>query len=248
MEIEEEKEKKNNLISLPEEKKNFILLEFSKDLSYIYRNNQLVFEMSKKACEYYYSYKDDIFPYLLQEILDQAGKRRKLEYLYLLIEIIKHLYSNQSIHPIPKDLLFNIFPFVKEIIRCFYHSFNNDFIKSLKIALNELKKQNIYPNNYIEDLIMELRLTTEPNITDSKKDRKSLANLVNDNILKIDFEMINLYKDFDDLKRINNNKIRMNLIKKENNMIEKQIQIYNKNLKQLKCINDLISICDIANI
>ena len=93
-------------------------------------------------------------------------------------------------------------------------------------------------------VIMELRLTTESNIGNNIKDRNSLSNLINNNILKIDYEMINLYKNFDDLKRTNNNKIRLELIKRENNMIEKQIKIYNENLKQLKCINELINICD----
>ena len=84
---------------------------------------------------------------------------------------------------------------------------------------------------------MELRLTTEPNITDSIDDRKILSRLVNKNILKIDFEMINLHKDIEDLKRNNNNNIIVKLIKNENNMIEKQIKLYNENLKQVKCLN-----------
>ena len=244
MEIEEENDNTKKIIVPTEEQKNAILFQFSKDLSYICISKQQVFEMCKNACNYYYSYQDYIFPDLLQEILSQAGKRKRLEYLYLLIEIIKYLNSNKYNNPIKGDLLFNIFPFVKEITRCFYYSFNNDFTKLLKVALNELKKQKIYPINYIDDLIMELRLTTDPNITDNIKDRNSLSNLINNNILKIDYEMINLYKNFDDIKRTNNNKIRMELIKKENNMIEKQIKIYNENLKQLKCINELINICD----
>ena len=244
MEIEEENNNTKKIIVPTEEQKNTILFQFGKDLSYICKSKQQIFEMSKSACNYYYSYRDYIFPDLLQEILEQAGKRKRLEYLYLLIEIIKYLNSNKYKYPIKSDLLFNIFPFVKEITRCFYYSFNNDFTKLLKVALNELKKHNIYPSNYIDDLIMELRLTTESNIGNNIKDRNSLSNLINNNILKIDYEMINLYKNFDDLKRTNNNKIRLELIKRENNMIEKQIKIYNENLKQLKCINELINICD----
>ena len=244
MEIEEENNYKKDVIIPKDEQRNNILLEFSKDLLYICKSKDKVFEMANKACNFYYKYQDYIFPDLLQEILTQAGKTKRLEYLYLIIEIIKYLNTNKLKYPIKNKLLFKIFPYVKEITRCFFYSFNNDFTKSLKVALNELKKQNIYPSNYIDDLIMELRLTTEPNITDNIKDRNSLSNLVNNNILKIDYEMINLYKCFEDLERTNNNNIRLDLIKKENNIIEKQIKLYNENFKQLRCLNDLINICD----
>ena len=136
------------------------------------------------------------------------------------------------------------FSYVKAICKCFKYSFNDDFIKQLKNALNELKKNNIYPVSIIDNLIMEMRLTTEPQITENENDRKCLSNLVSANILKIDYEMINLYKDIEDLKRTDNNQLRLNLIKKENNMIEKQIKLYNENLKQVKILNDLIKICD----
>ena len=38
--------------------------------------------------------------------------------------------------------------------------------------------------------------------------------------------------------------LRMNLIKKENDLIEKQMILYNKNLEQIKNINEMIDIID----
>ena len=171
-----------------------------------------------------------------------------LEYLYLLIEIIKSIHSNISKHPVKKEELYNIFEYVRSICRSFYYSFNYEFTKFIKDSLNHLKKCNIYPNYFIDDLIMELRLNTNPNITGNINDRKSLSNLVKNNILKIDYEMINFNKDIDDLKRTDNNKNRMNLIKCHNDMIQKQIKLYNENLKQIKCLNELINKCDNLNL
>ena len=250
MEIEDvkdtEKEKENfNNENIPtEEERERILTQFNNDLKYICPNKKIIFNLSKKASEIYYKYKDFIFPDILQEIYIEAERNKKLDFLYLIIEIIKYLHSNKLDNPIKNDLLLNIFPYVKAICKCFKYSFNDDFIKQLKNALNELKKNNIYPATIIDNLIMEMRLTTEPQITESENDRKCLSNLVNANMLKIDYEMINLYKDIEDLKRTDNNQLRLNLIKKENNMIEKQIKLYNENLKQVKILNDLIKICD----
>lgn len=232
-------------INIPtEEERTKILSDFRNDLKGIFVSKENVFKLSKKCCEIYYSYKDYIFPDLLQEILSQATKVKQLEYLYLIIEIIKDFNSNKSIQT-ENNFLFKIFPFVKEISRCFSDSFNDEFIKSLKIALNELKRCNIYPENYIDELIMEIRMCNEPNITDNINDRQCLSQLLLNNKLKIDNDKINLYKDIENLERTNNNDLRLKLINNENSMIEKQIKIYNENLKQIKCLNELIKICDV---
>ena len=249
MEIEDEKEKEKfnsfNYENIPtEEERQIIITKFNNDLKYISTSKEIIFELSKNASHIYYKYKDFIFPDILQEIYIEAERKKKLEFLYLIIEIIKYLHNNKLNNPIKNDFLLNIFSYVKAICKSFKYSFNDDFIKQLKIALNELKKINIYPATIIDNLIMEMRLSTEPQITDSLNDRKCLSNLVNSNLLKIDYEMMNLYKDIEDLKRTNNNKLRLNLIKNENNMIEKQIKLYNENLKQVKCLNDLIELCN----
>ena len=233
----------DNNVKIPtEEERQNILSQFNKDLKNIYTNKKKIFDITKVACDKYYKYKDFIFPDLLRSILSKAEITKKLKYLYLIIEIIKYFNSNKSNCPIKNDFLINIFLYVREICRCFFYSFNDDFIKTIKISLNELKKCNIYPSNYIDELLMELRMKTEPNITDSVDDRKCLCKLVNNNLLEIDHEMINLNKDFEELKRTNNNNLRINLIKKENKLIEKQIKLYNENLKQIKCLNELINI------
>ena len=240
----------NNLneenINIPtEEERQAIISQYEQKIKNMKYNREEILSLSKCICKIYYSHKDFIFPDILQIILTEADRKKKLEYLYLMIEIIKYFDFNKNVYEVTKIFFSNLFLCVQKICRLFYYSFNKDFTKNIKNSLIELKKYNIYPSNNIDELLMELRLTTEPNITDSIDDRKILSRLVNKNILKIDFEMINLHKDIEDLKRNNNNNnIRVKLIKNENNMIEKQIKLYNENLKQVKCLNDLIELCN----
>ena len=119
---------------------------------------------------------------------------------------------------------------------------NEQFIKYIKNALNKLKQSKIYNEIDIDNIIMELRLTTEPNISNNYNDKQSLNCLLNDKILKIDEDMIIFYKDIENANRGNINAYKMNLIKKENTLLEKQIDLYNKNIEQIKTINEMIDI------
>ena len=119
---------------------------------------------------------------------------------------------------------------------------NDNFIKLVKEALNKLKEYKIYNDFDINDIIMEFRITTEPKITASENDRNSLINLFNNKLLNIDVDMTDFYKKIESVDRGNINTLRMNLIKKENELIEKQMMLYNKNLEQIKTINELIEI------
>ena len=117
----------------------------------------------------------------------------------------------------------------------------------MKKALNHLKDTKIYDEKYINNIIMELRITTDPKITYKENDINDitcLMDLFNEQTLQIDMNMINLYKDIKLVERGNINKLRMNLIIKENDLIEKQMLLYNKNLEQIKNINEMIDIID----
>jgi hypothetical protein len=228
----------NNL--LLEERQN-IIMNFNNLLRKI-NTKESVLNISKYAVDIYNKHKDDnIFLDLLQSILKSAESTKKLENLYLLIEIIKLIHSNKENNSVKNEELFFFFEYIKFICRLFYNSPNDEFTKSIINSLKHLKECNIYPNNFIDDLIMELRLNSEPNITGHINERKSLFNLVNRGIINIDSSFISLFKDIEELKRTDNNEIRKSLIKKENDMIEKQIKLYNENLKQIKCLIFLLN-------
>ena len=164
-------------------------------------------------------------------MLEKLSKEQKIEYLYLMIEIIKAIYSNKSKNNITQNELSYLLLGIKEICRHYHYSMNNDFIKLVKDALNHLKETKIYDEKNINNIIMELRITTDPKITSSENDRNCLMNLFNEQTLQIDMNMINLYNDIKSVERGNINMLRMNLIKKENDLIEKQMILYKKNLE-----------------
>ena len=187
----------------------------------------------------YCSYKDFILPDLIDKIYQNAFNTRKIEYLYLIIEIIRVFDSNKGI----VDERKKFFDWFKNIFRCYYYSFKKEFIE-LKNILNDFKQTKIYSNELIDELIMELRLTTEPKLEGNDDDKKALCELANKNILEIDEDLIDYYKKVDIYQRNKSQTNQDNLINFENELIEKQLKLYNENIKQIKYINELIGYCD----
>ena len=68
--------------------------------------------------------------------------------------------------------------------------------------------------------------------------------MVNKNIYQIDEELIDFYKNHEKFERNKDKNNWKNVIKAENNLIEKQMKLYNENIKQFKSLNELINICD----
>ena len=240
-EINNQKEKKQeNPPLLTEEEEENILKIFNDYLIKLNENKINIVEISDFFCEQYNKYNNYFFEIFLSLILENVQKTKQIEHLDLIIDIINKLYENRINNNISIDELNYLLSYLKEICRNYHYAMNEQFIKYIKNSLNKLKQNKIYNDIDIDNIIMELRLTTEPNISNNDNDKKCLNYLLNDKILKIDTDMINLYKDIESVNRRNINSFRMNLIKKENELIEKQIALYNKNIGQIKNINEMI--------
>ena len=214
-------ETKNKLTIPSEEESKKILSRFNEYLTNLSMDN--IIEASNYFCLQYNHFKNYFFENFLILILKYLSEEQKIEYLYLITEIIKSLNANKSKSKISqKELSYLLFG-VKEICKYYHYSMNNEFIKMVKDALNGLKESKIYNESDINNIIMELRITTDPKITGSETDRNSLINLFNEQTLTIDKKMIDLFKDIESVDRGNINILRMNLINKENKLIEKQM-------------------------
>ena len=238
--IKEEKGK-NQALPNKEEEQN-IMKKFNDYLVLLNDNKINITEISNYFCEQYYKYKKHFFQNFIFSILDNVQLTKKIEYLDLTIEIIIKLNSNKDINNTSIEDLNYLLLCIREICRNYHYAMNEQFIKYIKNALNKLKQSKIYNEIDIDNIIMELRLTTEPNISNNDNDKQSLKCLLNDKILKIDEDMIIFYKDIENANRGNINAYKMNLIKKENTLLEKQIDLYNKNIEQIKTINEMIDI------
>ena len=236
-----EEEGENQALPNKEEEQN-IMKKFNDYLVLLNDNKININEISNYFCEQYYKYEKHFFQNFIFSILDNVQLTKKIEYLDLTIEIIIKLNSNKDINNTSIEDLNYLLLCIREICRNYHYAMNEQFIKYIKNALNKLKQSKIYNEIDIDNIIMELRLTTEPNISNNDNDKQSLNCLLNDKILKIDEDMIIFYKDIENANRGNINAYKMNLIKKENTLLEKQIDLYNKNIEQIKTINEMIDI------
>ncbi len=236
-----EEEGENQALPNKEEEQN-IMKKFNDYLVLLNDNKINITEISNYFGEQYYKYKKHFFQNFIFSILDNVQLTKKIEYLDLTIEIIIKLNSNKDINNTSIEDLNYLLLCIREICRNYHYAMNEQFIKYIKNALNKLKQSKIYNEIDIDNIIMELRLTTEPNISNNDNDKQSLNCLLNDKILKIDEDMIIFYKDIENANRGNINAYKMNLIKKENTLLEKQIDLYNKNIEQIKTINEMIDI------
>ena len=236
--------KKENGVTPTEEEEQKIFSKFNEYLNSLNDNKCNIKEISDYFCRIYNSYKNYFFQIFLILIIENVEKTQKIEYLYLTIEIIKLLHSNRNNNNISEEELSYLLSCLKDICRNYHYSMNDNFNKNVKDSLNHLKECKIYDDMDINNIIMELRINSDPKITGSENDRNCLSNLFNDKLLKIDNDMVNLYKDILAVNRGNINILRMNLIKKYNEMIEKQTQLYNKNIGQIKDINEMIDKMD----
>ena len=236
-----EEEGENQALPNKEEEQN-IMKKFNDYLVLLNDNKINITEISNYFCEQYYKYKKHFFQNFIFSILNNVQLTKKIEYLDLTIEIIIKLNSNKDINNTSIEDLNYLLLCIREICRNYHYAMNEQFIKYIKNALNKLKQSKIYNEIDIDNIIMELRLTTEPNISNNDNDKQSLKCLLNDKILKIDEDMIIFYKDIENANRGNINAYKMNLIKKENTLLEKQIDLYNKNIEQIKTINEMIDI------
>ena len=146
-------ENKEKSIQPSEEEFQKIFYKFNEYLTNL--NIDKIKEAADYFCQQYNFYKDYFFESFLLLMLEKLSKEQKIEYLYLMIEIIKAIYSNKSKNNITQNELSYLLLGIKEICRHYHYSMNNDFIKLVKDALNHLKETKIYDEKCINNIIME---------------------------------------------------------------------------------------------
>ena len=236
----------NNINKVPSEQDRYDILNyFDNELKLITPLKEEIKKLSQYACQVLSTYNDYIFPDLLKSIIREANKKSKIEYLYLFLDIILLILCNDEYKLIRNNSIKKIFPYLKDVIRSFHYSLNDNDIKEVKKVLNQLKINKIYDDKLIDELMMELTLATEPDITGDNEEIKNICNLINKNIFEVPSDIINYNEKLEIIKKNKDNAHKLELIKLQNNIIKKQIDKYNKNLQQIKDLNSLIEKCEI---
>jgi hypothetical protein len=217
-----------------------ILISFNDKLDKICPLELEIKKISQYTCQLLKKYRDYIFPDLLESIVNHANSEKKLDYLFLIIDIIIVLLTNEDYISCKKDALLKIFFCFKNI--CFIL---RDFDKEVKTALTKILKFKIYPKDLIEDIMIDLNLNSISEENENKSENQKEDNLNNwieknsdnsieENKPQIRQEIINLNNENDYEKN------RMKIIEL-NDEIEKQINIYGNDLKRISEINKILN-------
>ena len=218
-----------------------ILISFNDKLDNISPLESEIKKISQYTCQLLKKYKDFLFPDLLESIVNHANSNKKLDYLFLIIDIIIILLTNEDYISCKKDALFKIFFCFKNIC-CILKGFD----KEVKTALDNILKFKIYPKDLIEGIMIDLNLNSiskkenedqnenqnEKNLNNSIEENSNIS--IGENKPQIREEMINLNNE-DDYENY-----RMKIIEL-NDEIEKQINIYDNNLKKISEINKILN-------
>ena len=231
-----------NYENIPTQKEiDFNLISFNDILEKISPWESEIKKISRYTCQLLKKYRDYIFPDLLEIIVNHAKSDKKIDYLFLIIEIIIILLTDKDYISCKKDALLKIFFCFKNICLIL-----KEFDKEVKTALDKILKFKIYPKELIEDIILELDLSSVSEENEDKNKNQKEENLnslieensnnsIKENEIQIRQEMINLNNENDDYEK---SKIK---ITKLNEEIENQINIYDNDLKKISEINKILN-------
>jgi len=167
-----------NYENIPTQKEiESILINFNDKLGKICPLESEIKKISQYTCQILKKYNDYIFPDLLESIVNHANSEKKIDYLFLIIDIIIILLTNEDYISCKKDALFKIFFCFKNI--CFILK---NFDKEVKTALTNILKYKIYPKDLIEDIMIQLNLNSiSDDIKDKSQNQKNANNMFEEN-------------------------------------------------------------------
>jgi len=228
-----------NYENIPTQKEiESILINFNDKLGKICPLESEIKKISQYTCQILKKYNDYIFPDLLESIVNHANSEKKIDYLFLIIDIIIILLTNEDYISCKKDALFKIFFCFKNI--CFILK---NFDKEVKTALTNILKYKIYPKDLIEDIMIQLNLNSiSDDIKDKSQNQKNANNMFEENSNNsIEENKPQIREEMIDFNNENNYEKYRNKIIELNDEIEKQINMYGNDLKKINEINKILN-------
>lgn len=227
---------------LSTEEKLKIITEFQDNLKSIDLKQETIERISLFARENILKYSEQITPELLQVIDSEAHFTPRLEYLYVINDLLQNLLSNKDpkINIEKNSILIQIFPYIKNICSCSYLTLNETFREKIRELIKLWENMKIFPNEWIKELKFELNMLIEPELSDDKDEENFLINLVNNGKIIIDQNLVEFSKVMEELDRTKDNKYRKTLLRMEKDIIGRQMRVYNNHIQQLKEIDLLL--------
>ena len=220
-------------IQITSEEKLKIITSFHSDLKNIDLKKVTIEKISNTIQEQISKYGDQISFEIFQIIESESQITPRLEYLYLINEIIEK-YKEFQIN------INKIFPYIKNICLFSYITLNENLTTKVKELINLWEKKEILSTNKIRELKFYLKIQLEPEFSENKEEINFLINLYNNGYIKFDQNLINFSKELNMLEKTKDNKNRRNLLKMEKDIINKQLKIYNSQIQHLKEIDKIL--------
>ena len=220
-------------IQITSEEKLKIITSFHQDLKNIDLKKITIEKISNTIQEQISKYGDQITFEIFQIIESESQITPRLDYLYLINEIIEK-YKEFQIN------INKIFPYIKNICLFSYITLNENLTTKVKELINLWEKKEILSSNKIRELKFYLKIQLEPEFSENKEEINFLINLYNNGYIKFDQNLINFSKELNMLEKTKDNKNRRNLLKMEKDIINKQLKIYNSQIQHLKEIDKIL--------
>ena len=220
-------------IQITSEEKLKIITSFHSDLKNIDLKKVTIEKISNTIQEQISKYGDQISFEIFQIIESESQITPRLEYLYLINDIIEK-YKEFQIN------INKIFPYIKNICLYSYITLNENLTTKVKELINLWEKKEILSSNKIRELKFYLKIQLEPEFSENKEEINFLINLYNNGYIKFDQNLINFSKELNMLEKTKDNKNRRNLLKMEKDIINKQLKIYNSQIQHLKEIDKIL--------
>lgn len=227
--------------SLSSAEKTEIINQFQKDLKNIDITQITIERIATFARDKIYRYGDAIMQDLFQILDLEVHLNPCLGHLYVINDIIQNIFIKKKYEKIKEEVLATFFPFIKSICIFSYLTLDENIQNGVKFLLKIWQDMSLFPSDWIKELNFELKMNSEPEITDDKEEIDFLLNLVNNGSFRIDQNLIDYSKEIEALERTNDNKHRKNLLKMDKDLINKQLRLYNNHIQNLKDLNLLLN-------
>ena len=227
-------ENKVQEVQITTEEKLKIINTFHSDLKSIDLKKETIERLSAYIQEQITKYGDKIIFEIFQILESESNFTPRLEYLYLINDIIEKNKNNNSFQTN------KIFPYVKNICLYSYTTLNDNFTTKVKELINMWEKKEIFNLENIKELKFELKMQLEPELTEDKEEINYLINLSNNGSIKLEQNLINFSKELNILEKTKENKNRKTLLKMEKDIITRQFKIYNTQIQHLKDIDKIL--------
>ena len=226
---------KTQEVQITSEEKLKIINTFHSDLKSIDLKKETIEKLSTYVQEQISKYGDQIIFELFQILESESNFTPRLEYLYLINDIIEKNKNEANSFQTNK-----IFPYIKNICLYSYITLNDNFTTKVKELINLWEKKEIFNSNKIKELKFDLKMQLEPELTEDKDEINFLINLNNNGSIKLEQNLINFSKELNSLEKNKDNKNRKTLLKMEKDIINRQLKIYSSQIQHLKDIDKIL--------